>query len=110
MAPPWLVSTCSHGGVGGHGCFPCDSLCPTLSHIHRVCLEEARLPPSAESTLAELASVLEMLSPLKEPMVVMGDLNARTAALHPNVEGQLPIQSTDTTVNAWGCALLALLE
>ena len=102
---------------------------PPLSHIHRVCLEEAAHtgyawahthrvclgrpgggPPSEESTLMKLAAVLEMLSPLKEPVVVVGDLNAHTASLHPNVEGQLPRQSSDTTVNARGCALLALLE
>ena len=81
-----------------------------LSHTHTACLEEAGLPPSEESTLTELAAVLEMLSPLEEPVVVMGDLNAHTASLHPNVEGQLPRQSSDTTVNAQGHALLALLE
>ena len=83
---------------------------PLLSHTHRACLEEAGLPPSEESTLTELAAVLEILSPLEQPMVVMGDLNARTASLHPNVEGQLPRQSSDTTVNAQGCTLLTLLE
>ena len=83
---------------------------PPLSHTHRVRLEEAGLPPSEESALTELAAVLEMLSPLEEPVVVMGDLNARTASLHPNVEGQLHRQSSDSTVNARGCALLALLE
>ena len=83
---------------------------PPLSHTHRVRLEEVGLPPSEESTLTELAAVLEMLSPLEDPVVVMGDLNARTASLHPNVEGQLHRQSSDSTVNARGRALLALLE
>ena len=81
-----------------------------LSHIHRVHLEEAGLPPSEESALTELATVLEILSPLEEPVVVMGNLNTHTASLHPNVVVQLLRQSSDTTVNARGCTLLALLE
>ena len=83
---------------------------PPLSHTHRVCLEEAGLPPSEESTLTELAVVMELLSPVEEPVVVMGDLNAHTASLHPTVEGQLPRQSSDSIVNTRGCTLLALLE
>ena len=39
----------------------------------------------------------------------MGDLNARTAALAPTVEGQLPRMSTDKVLNTRGHALLSLL-
>ena len=42
--------------------------------------------------------------------MVMGNLNTRTAALHLNIKGQPPRQSTDTMINTWGCALLTLLE
>ena len=39
----------------------------------------------------------------------MGDLNARTTALAPTVEGQLPRMSTDKVLNTRGHALLSLL-
>ena len=39
----------------------------------------------------------------------MGDFNARTAALAPSVDGQLPHISTDLVFDACSCALLSLL-
>ena len=42
-------------------------------------------------------------------MLIMGDLNARTAAFVPTVEGQVPHVSADTVLNTRGRALLSLL-
>ena len=60
---------------------------PPLTSPHRGRLVEAGLLPTEAASLLELGSVLELLDPQHEPVLLMGDLNARTAAFTPPVEG-----------------------
>ena len=60
---------------------------PPLTRPHRGCLVEAGLLPTEAASLLELDSVLELLDPQREPMLLMGDFNARTATLAPSVDG-----------------------
>ena len=83
---------------------------PPLTDPHRTRLGEAGLLPTEAASLTELGAVLELLSPQREPVLIMGDFNARTAALAPSVEGQLPRVSTDPVLNTRGRALLSLLQ
>ena len=70
---------------------------------------EAGLLPTEAAALLELGAVLELLDPQHEPVLLLGDFNARTASLAPSVEGQISRMSTDTVLNARGRALLSLL-
>ena len=70
---------------------------------------EAGLLPTEAAALLELGAVLGLLDPQNEPVLLLGDFNARTASLAPSVEGQISRMSTDTVLNARGHALLSLL-
>ena len=59
---------------------------PPLTDPHRACLVEAGLLPTKAAALTELGAVLELLDPQHDPVLIMGDLNARTAAVAPTVE------------------------
>ena len=48
---------------------------------------EAGLLPTEAAALLELGAVLELLDPQHEPVLLLGDFNARTASLAPSVEG-----------------------
>ena len=50
-------------------------------------LVEAGLLPTEAAALLELGAVLELLDPQHEPVLLLGDFNARTAALAPTVDG-----------------------
>ena len=82
---------------------------PPLTSPHRSCIVEAGLVPTEAASLMELGAVLDLLDPQQEPVLIMGDLNARTTAFVPTVEGQVPHVSIDTVLNTCGCALLSLL-
>ena len=70
---------------------------------------EAGLLPTEAAALTELGAVLELLDPLCDPVLIMGDLNTHTAALVPTVEDQLPCMSTDKVLNTRGRTLISLL-
>ena len=57
-----------------------------LTDPHRARLVEAGLLPTKAAALTELGAVLELLDPQHDPVLVMGDLNACTAAVAPTVE------------------------
>ena len=59
---------------------------PHLTDPHRARLVEASLLPTETAALTELGAVLELLDPQHDPVLIMGDLNARTAAVDPTVE------------------------
>ena len=59
---------------------------PPLTDPHRARLVEAGLVPTEAAALTELGAVLELLDPQHDPVLIMGDLNARTAAVAPTVE------------------------
>ena len=60
---------------------------PPLTDPHKARLVEAGLLPTEAASLTELGAVLELVDPQREPMLLIGDLNARTAAFTPPVEG-----------------------
>ena len=82
---------------------------PPLTSPHRSRIVEAGLVPTEAASLMELGAVLDLIDPQREPVLIMGDLNARTAAFVPTVEGQVPRVSADTVLNTRGHALLSLL-
>ena len=82
---------------------------PPLTDPQKACLVEAGLLPTEAVALTELGAVLELLDPLRDPVLIMGDLNARTAALGPTVEDQLPCMSTENVLSTRGHALISLL-
>ena len=82
---------------------------PPLTSPHRSRIVEAGLVPTEAASLMELGAVLDLIDPQREPVLIMGDLNARTAAFVPTVEGQVPRVSADTVLNTRGRALLSLL-
>ena len=57
---------------------------PPLTTPHFV---EAGMLPTVAASLMELGTMLKLLDPQCEPLLIMGDLNACTAALAPIVEG-----------------------
>ena len=57
----------------------------------------------------ELRAVLDLLDPQQEPVLIMGNLNAHTAAFVPTVEVQVPRVSAGTVLNTRSHALLYLL-
>ena len=59
---------------------------PPLTDPHKSHLVEAGLLPTEAAALTELGAVLELLDPQHDPVLIMGDLNARTAAVAPTVE------------------------
>ena len=61
---------------------------PPLTVPHRVSLVEAGLLPTKAASPIELGTIIELVSPKQQPVLIMGDLNACTAALGPTVEGQ----------------------
>ena len=48
---------------------------------------EAGLLPTEAAALLELGAVLELLDPQHEPVLLLGDFNARTASLAPFCRG-----------------------
>ena len=82
---------------------------PPQTSPHSSHIVEAGLVPTEAASLMELGAVLDLLDPQQEPVLIMGDLYAHTAALVPTVEGQIPRVSVDTVLNTRGCALLSLL-
>ena len=60
---------------------------PPLTSPHRSRLVEAGLLPTEAAALLELGAVLELLDPQNEPVLLLGNFNARTASLAPLVEG-----------------------
>ena len=60
---------------------------PPLTSLHKGRLVEVGLLPTEAAALLELGALLELLDPRHEPMLLMGDFNARTAALTPTVDG-----------------------
>ena len=60
---------------------------PPLTSPHRSRLVKAGLLPTEAAALLELGAVLELLDPQHEPVLLLGDFNARTASLAPSVEG-----------------------
>ena len=59
---------------------------PPLTDPHKACLVEAGLLPTKAAALTELGAVVELLDPLCDPVLIMGDFNACTAALTPTVK------------------------
>ena len=82
---------------------------PPLTFPHRSCIVEAGLVPTEAVFLTELGTVLDLLDPQRELVLIMGDLNARIVAFAPTVEGQVPRMSINTVLNAHGPALFSLL-
>ena len=82
---------------------------PPLTSPHRSRIAEAGLVPTEAASLIELGAVLDLLDFKQEPVLIMCDLNARTAAFLPTVEGQVSCVSIDTVLNSRGQALLSLL-
>ena len=70
---------------------------------------EAGLLPSEAAALLELDTLLELLDPQHELVLLMGDFNAHTSPFTPIVEGQLPRMSTNTVLNPHSHGLLSLL-
>ena len=60
---------------------------PPLTSLHKGCLVEDGLLPTEAAALLEQGAVLELLDPQHEPVLLMGDFNACTAALTPTVDG-----------------------
>ena len=60
---------------------------PPLTSPHKGRLVEVGLLPTEAAALLELGALLELLDPRHEPVLLMGDFNARTAALTPTVDG-----------------------
>ena len=54
----------------------------------------------------ELGAVLDLVDPVCELLVIMGDLNACTAVLAPTREGQVPHVGIDTMLYACGHSFL----
>ena len=81
---------------------------PPLTSPHCARLREAGLDPVESSALVDLRAVLASLPCASAPVVAMGDLNARTAAAVPDLDGHPPRHTVDPTLNTRGCALLRL--
>ena len=60
---------------------------PPLTSPHRSRIVEAGLVPTEAVSLMELGAVLDLIVPQREPVLIVGDLNARTAALCPYCRG-----------------------
>ena len=60
---------------------------PPLTSPHKGHLVEAGLLPTEAAALLELGAMLELLDPRHEPVLLLGNFNARTAALAPTIDG-----------------------
>ena len=60
---------------------------PALTSPHRSRIVEAGQVPTEAASLMELGALLDLIDPQREPVLIMGDLNAHTAAYVPTVEG-----------------------
>ena len=81
---------------------------PHLTSPHCARLREAGLDPVESSALVDLRAVLASLPCASAPVVAMGDLNARTAAAVPDLDGHPPRHTVNPTLNTQGRALLCL--
>ena len=109
MAAYWRYSDCWEVRLARLRSDPAICISATLDNPLKARLVEAGLLPTEAASLTELGAMLELVDPQREPVLLMGDLNACTATLAPLVEGWLPPASIDTVLNAQGYALLSLL-
>ena len=58
-----------------------------LTNLYRSCLGEAGLLPTKAASLIELGAVLELLDPLQDPVLIMGNFNTGIEAATPTIEG-----------------------
>ncbi len=75
---------------------------------HREHLLEGGLEPTAADSLVDLEALLGLLPCGEEPVILMGDLNARIGTRVPEVVDHPPRMSPDLLVEARGRALLEL--
>ena len=81
---------------------------PPLTCPHCARLREAGLDPVESSALVDLSAVLTSLPCASAPVLVMGDLNARTASAIPDLAGHPPRHTVDPKLDTRGRALLRL--
>lgn len=81
---------------------------PPMTDPHCARLLAGGLETRAADTLVELDALLGLLPCGEEPVILMGDLNARTGNLIPSTPDHPPCVSADTSVLARGRALLEL--
>ena len=79
-----------------------------MTQPHRARLEEGGLLPRPADTLVEVDALLGLLPCGEEPIILMGDLNARIGDLVPPTLDHPPRVSPDATVDTRGRALLEL--
>ena len=100
-----LAATIDWGGLQLHLVV---AYVPPLTAPHRARLEEGGLLPRAADSLVELDALLDLLPCGEEPVILMGDLNARIGDHIPTTPDHPPRVSPDCTVDARGRALLEL--
>ncbi len=100
-----LAATIDWGGLQLHLVV---AYVPPMTAPHRARLEEDGLLPRAADSLVELDALLDLLPCGEEPVILMGDLNARTGDRVPSTPDHPPRVSPDRTVDARGRALLEL--
>ena len=83
---------------------------PPLSTARWAVLDSLSVLPQEELALDPLHSVLTDIPCTEEPVVVMGDLNARVAARCPDLPDHPPHTLVDIVVNSRGPAFLWLCE
>ena len=81
---------------------------PPLSVARRAQLDPAEPGAAEEQMLAPLREVLEAIPCADETVLVVGDMNARTASRCPDLPDHPPRDSVDTVMTSRGTALLRL--
>lgn len=81
---------------------------PPLTAPHRARLLTDGLLSTEGDSLVDLDALLSMVPCATEPVIVLGDLNARTGSHSPSLPHHPPRDSADPVTNTRGRALLAL--
>lgn len=100
-----LAATVDWGGLQIHLVV---TYVPPMTAPHRARLEEGGLLPRAADALVEVDALLGLLPCGEEPVILMGDLNARIGDRVPPTPDHPLRASPDATVDARGRALLEL--